>query len=517
MARADTRAPMKRNGACGYARSYERDTTMKGRLILGLAACILAGLAYSAEFEQVRTFTAGEAITSRGLCVKLSAGKVVKAGAGEQPIGVTKDIAAGDGSLIGVRLLRPTVRMISGGVIAIGDVLYPAASGRVAAVQSGMRLGIALNATTGAAEDVEVALTQSPNLDDSADAISEVTPGAGGTGDGVLLKDYSAFAGSSGHAGTVRSYPTTASKGYLSLAATDSTGDTATVITNAAQAGGRTYTIPDAGASASFVMTAGNQTITGTKAFTGTLSVGADASAGVLYVYPATTANGKISIAAADTGGAYTLTITNATLAASRTVTIPDPGGAASFLMSAGNQTITGVKSFTGTLAAGADASAGVLYVYPATTGNGKISIAAADTGGAYTLTITNATLAASRTVTIPDPGAAASFVMTEGTQTINGAKTFGSTIVGSINGNAATATAASSIAGAAVFLSAELTGDGNPQNTAHGLSTVPAVVIAIPSNLTGGAFVVAYGTHTTTNAVCTVTAGEKYRVLCIK
>jgi hypothetical protein len=59
-------------------------------------------------------------------------------------------------------------------------------------------------------------------------------------------------------------------------------------------------------------------------------------------------------------------------------------------------QTITGVKSFTGTLAAGADASAGVLYVYPATTGHGKISIAAADTGGAYTLTITNATLAAS-------------------------------------------------------------------------------------------------------------------------
>jgi hypothetical protein len=70
------------------------------------------------------------------------------------------------------------------------------------------------------------------------------------------------------------------------------------------------------------------------------------------------------------------------------------------------------------------------------------------------------------------------------------------------------------------VFLSTEQTGNGSPQNVAHGLGAVPAIVFAIPSNLTaglGGAYVVTYGTHTSTNAVVTVTSGEKYRVVAFK
>ena len=68
-----------------------------------------------------------------------------------------------------------------------------------------------------------------------------------------------------------------------------------------------------------------------------------------------------------------------------------------------------------------------------------------------------------------------------------------------------------------ATFLSAEITGNGSAQSTAHGLATVPALVFAIPSNMTAGAFVVAYGTHTDTNAIVTVTNGEKYRVIAFK
>lgn len=49
--------------------------------------------------------------------------------------------------------------------------------------------------------------------------------------------------------------------------------------------------------------------------------------------------------------------------------------------------------------------------------------------GDTNTTTISATAPSASRVVTIPDPGGAASFVMTEGTQTINGAKTFSSTI----------------------------------------------------------------------------------------
>ncbi len=74
-------------------------------------------------------------------------------------------------------------------------------------------------------------------------------------------------AGASGTAGSVDIFPTTASKGKLTLVATDSTGNTTTTVTNALQATTRTYTIPDAGTNASFVMTAGAQTLAGVKTF----------------------------------------------------------------------------------------------------------------------------------------------------------------------------------------------------------------------------------------------------------
>jgi hypothetical protein len=74
-------------------------------------------------------------------------------------------------------------------------------------------------------------------------------------------------AGASGTAGSVDIFPTTASKGKIAIVAAASAGDTTTTITNASQAGARTYTIPDAGASASFVMSEGAQTINGAKTF----------------------------------------------------------------------------------------------------------------------------------------------------------------------------------------------------------------------------------------------------------
>lgn len=94
-------------------------------------------------------------------------------------------------------------------------------------------------------------------------------------------KDASAFrnvtvtnldAGASGTAGTVDVFPATAAKGKVAITAADSAGDTTTTIVNASQAGARTYTIPDAGASASFVMTEGAQTVAGAKSLTGRLT-----------------------------------------------------------------------------------------------------------------------------------------------------------------------------------------------------------------------------------------------------
>lgn len=94
-------------------------------------------------------------------------------------------------------------------------------------------------------------------------------------------------AGASGTAGSVDVFPGTAAKGKLSITAADSAGDTTTTIINASQSGARIYTIPDAGGSASFVMTAGAQSLTGNV----TLASGAD------LIFSGTTGQNEITIA----------------------------------------------------------------------------------------------------------------------------------------------------------------------------------------------------------------------------
>lgn len=77
---------------------------------------------------------------------------------------------------------------------------------------------------------------------------------------------------------------------------------------------------------------------------------------------------------------------------------------------------------------AGASGTAGTVDIFPATAARGKLALTAANSAGDTVTTIVNASQSGTRTLTIPDGGqTAASFVLTEGAQTINGAKTFGS------------------------------------------------------------------------------------------
>jgi hypothetical protein len=85
-------------------------------------------------------------------------------------------------------------------------------------------------------------------------------------------------AGSSGAAGSVDIFPTTASKGKIALTAADSAGDTTTTIVNASQAAARTYTIPDALADAQFLL--GVQGTTARTATADGLTTGIIADAG---------------------------------------------------------------------------------------------------------------------------------------------------------------------------------------------------------------------------------------------
>lgn len=72
--------------------------------------------------------------------------------------------------------------------------------------------------------------------------------------------------------------------------------------------------------------------------------------------------------------------------------------------------------------------------------------------------------------------------------------------------------------AGAYFFLSAEITGNGSAQNTAHTLHKVPERVLPVitggPASYTQPA--VTLGAHTADNLIATVTTGWKYRLLAL-
>lgn len=106
--------------------------------------------------------------------------------------------------------------------------------------------------------------------------------------------------GASGTAGTVEIFPATASRGKMKFSAADSAGNTTTEVVNASQAGARTYTIPDAGASASFVMTEGAQTVNGVKTFgSAPVMSGASITAGTIPVASFVNGSGLTALASA--------------------------------------------------------------------------------------------------------------------------------------------------------------------------------------------------------------------------
>lgn len=131
------------------------------------------------------------------------------------------------------------------------------------------------------------------------------------------------------------------------------------------------------------VLTVGDQTINGVKTFTSSV--------------PITAISDQLTL------GNITLNVNPAV--APRIYTVVDVGTDADFVMSAGIQTINGAKTFTSTLVD--------------TLTSNQIEL-----GTGNTVTINAVAPSASRTYSIQDAGANANFVMSEGAQTINGAKT---------------------------------------------------------------------------------------------
>jgi hypothetical protein len=88
------------------------------------------------------------------------------------------------------------------------------------------------------------------------------------------------------------------------------------------------------------------------------LDAGASGTAGTVDVFPTTASKGKLQITCTDQTGNTTVTLTAGAMGQATAITIPDPGGAsASVVLTAGAQTLAGVKTFSSGIAFGAGAT----------------------------------------------------------------------------------------------------------------------------------------------------------------
>lgn len=163
--------------------------------------------------------------------------------------------------------------------------------------------------------------------------------------------------------------------------------------------------------------------LTGTLIAKGSLQAGTATSQGSLIAFGAANAgaNDKLTISYVTSTANRGLTITNAAMGQATTLTIANPGVAASgFILNdnAVGQTIaTGFLALTsGLLNVGSVGHAGTMGLVPTTAANGQFILSATDAGANFNTTVTNGLMGQSSVITIPDPGAAtANFLLDAG------------------------------------------------------------------------------------------------------
>lgn len=148
---------------------------------------------------------------------------------------------------------------------------------------------------TGLGNNAVVFTSGSGDLDSDATNFSYV----GSSTNLLTVKNLSV--GASGLVGSISLFSGTASKGKWLFTPVDNTGNTTMTLTNAAQGGAYTYTIPNVGASANFVFQTSG---TGTEAAN---AVTVNALSGVITTSALTTA----------AAGSYVITLTNSFVATS--------------------------------------------------------------------------------------------------------------------------------------------------------------------------------------------------------
>lgn len=227
----------------------------------------------------------------------------------------------------------------------------------------------------------------------------------------------------------------------------------------------RTYTIPNTGVNtASFLMSEGSGSINGnlTILAPGYLSTSilrfvnsvtceismASGGVGHSLTWPSTqggsntvlsnNGSGTLSWATIGSlGGVATTALSNLASVAINTSLVSDTDNTDNL----GSSSVLWANIYGKAFQAGRSGSAGTIQIFPTTASKGWLWINATANSGDTEVAITNAAMSGTRAITIPDPGTLSSnFVLSEGTATINGAKTL-TDLRGTLGANLAAAT----------------------------------------------------------------------------
>lgn len=123
-----------------------------------LALALFSGVTHAAsQHQDSRTFTTSGTVTAGERVYLTSTGAVATAGVANTAIGVARSTEV-SGGLVAVKLLYPTIAFTTSGTTNAGDVVYPAASGKISVTKAGCALGVAMTTTTATGSECEVSL-----------------------------------------------------------------------------------------------------------------------------------------------------------------------------------------------------------------------------------------------------------------------------------------------------------------------------------------------------------------------
>ena len=197
-----------------------------------------------------------------------------------------------------------------------------------AVANTGDTLTTISNAAMGQASVISIpdpgAATSSFVLTSSSASTQSISSGINITGsNNIQVLAGNLIAGSSGNAGTLISYPTTASKGSLIVSALDNTGNTDVTIRNALHGQASVYSIPDVGAATGqFAVVTGALVSTNVMVASGTAGKLADGGYNVKSAITASYGGGGTSNAFTATGLTTSSIVTAVIVTSSNAVSI---------------------------------------------------------------------------------------------------------------------------------------------------------------------------------------------------